>query len=472
MPAVSFQALAQMSMERLLNCLAEGVVIAGFAWLLLRLAGRKNSRTRFVVWFCALIAIAVAPFVSFASAGGIAHDTGAAFTIPDSWALYLFGAWAFIATIGVARVAFGLWHLYSVRKKCVPVATSTLDPLVAITLGEFRTGRSVQLLSSEKVRVPTAMGFFRPAVIVPAWALRELSVAELNAVLLHELAHVRRWDDWTNLAQKVLRAVFFFHPAVWWVESRLSLEREMACDDLVLTRTSNPRAYAECLVSLAEKNLLQRGIALAQAAVGRMRQTSLRVLQILDARRPQSVKVWQPGPWVVAGFSVVCLAAAAHAPRLVAFGDPEAGATRQIQSATFASREPSYVAPVVAAKFVAAEGTGATHLKTRKTTSPSKSAILRPAHRSPVPSGNPATKPDSAPAVRMPQPQAPSAARVVQASFAQSSSLVVMQETVYVFVQNPALGGAPIVWKVSVWQLQLSPEMPAGLAPKHPSKSI
>jgi len=65
--------------------------------------------------------------------------------------------------------------------------------------------------------------------------------------LLHEFAHLGRWDDWTNLAQKLVRTIFFFHPAVWWIEKRLSLEREMACDDVVLAETQNPRAYAECL---------------------------------------------------------------------------------------------------------------------------------------------------------------------------------------------------------------------------------
>ena len=110
----------------------------------------------------------------------------------------------------------------------MPVDLATLDPSVAQTLSDFRAVRSVQLCSSEDLCVPTAVGFFRPSVVLPNWALTELTPAELNAVLLHEFAHLQRWDDWTNLAQKVLRALFFFHPAVWFVENRLSLEREMA----------------------------------------------------------------------------------------------------------------------------------------------------------------------------------------------------------------------------------------------------
>jgi beta-lactamase regulating signal transducer with metallopeptidase domain len=474
MPTVSFHSLAQMSVERLVNCLVEGVVIAAFAWMLLHLAGRKNSGTRFLVWFCALVAIAVAPFVSFASAAGIPRGAKAAITIPDSWALYLFAAWALVAAIGLARVAVGLWHLHSVRKNCTSVDAGTLDSSFATTLDQFRAGRCLQLLTSEEVRVPTAIGFFRPAVIVPAWALDELSAAELNAVVLHEVAHLRRWDDWTNLAQKILRALFFFHPAVWWVESRLSLEREMACDDLVLAHTSNPREYAKCLVSLAERHLLLRGMALAQAAVGRMRQTSLRVLQILDGRRPKSVKVWQPGPWVVAGFSVVCLVSAAHAPRLVAFGDAAMSAP-QIQSASFANTELSFVPPLVPAKYIAPESNGPTRLKARKpkpASAATAQVLLSTAKTSRTPSERSTENINSSgPAARMPAPQASATALVARTSLAESARVVLMQETVYVFVQNAAPGQMPVVWKVSVWQLRLSPEVPARVASAIPSKS-
>jgi beta-lactamase regulating signal transducer with metallopeptidase domain len=467
MSAVSFSVLAQISIEHLLNGLAEGLVIALFAWVLLRVVGRKSSGTRFVVWFSALVAIAVAPFVSLGSAAGVARNAAAAVTIPDWWSVYLFAAWAAFAALGLARVAFGLWHLHSLRRNCTAVDASALDPPVAATLEEFRARRGAQLLSSEDVRVPTAIGFFRPAVVVPAWALRELGAAELNAVVLHELAHVRRRDDWTNLAQKVLRAIFFFHPAVWFVENRLSLEREMACDDLVLAHTADPRGYAECLVSLAEKNLLQRGIALAQAAVGRMRQTSLRVLQILDVRRPKSVKVWQPAPWVVAGFSVVCLVSAARAPKLVAFGGPAAIMGPQMQNVSFANTESTY-APVPA-KYIAPENAGPLSKTTRDVkTSP---RLLTAAHGSRAASGKVGKTSWPSGVVPMPEPQAP-AANVVRASYSESSPVVVMQETVYVFVQNPALGGTPVVWQVSVWQLRLSPEVPARLAPAIPAKSI
>jgi len=219
-------------------------------------------------------------------------------TLPVSWALYIFAAWALVAAVGLLRIGVGFWHLYRLRKGCVPVDVATLDPLLQKTLAEIDASRTVTLCVSDDLRVPTAIGFTKPLVVVPSWTLQELSTGELNAILLHELAHLRRWDDWTNLIQKIVGALLLFHPAVWWIEKKLALEREMACDDLVLAETQNtsPQAYAECLVSLAEKSFLRRGVALAQAAVDRLRNVSLRVTQILDVNRSRTTSVWGPAP--------------------------------------------------------------------------------------------------------------------------------------------------------------------------------
>jgi beta-lactamase regulating signal transducer with metallopeptidase domain len=472
-----------MSVERLLNCLVEGMVIALFAWLLLRLIGRRNSGTRFAVWFCALLAIAIAPFVETSSpATMVSHPVSAAFTMPRSWTLYLFGAWAAIATVGLARVAAGLWHLRAIRRGSTTVDLREVDALVTRTLEEFQPVRRVELLSSQTLRVPTAIGFLKPAVVVPAWSFNELSPEELKAVMLHELAHLRRWDDWTNLAQKILRALFFFHPAVWWVESQLSLEREMACDDLVLAKTANPQAYAECLVRLAEKNFLQRGIALAQAAVGRMRQTSLRVLQILDARRPKAVAVWQPAPWVVAGFSVVCLASAAHAPRLVGFNDPTMVKSRAAAMASFADGAPIY-ASAVPASFVARENGGGLLNRKAASNSPSMSRgsrALRSAARARRDSyagradgsASAHAAPTVIPAKRRTLEQQPAnTVRLARAAAPQGTPFVVMQQAVFVILQDQPGGDVPVLWRVSIWRFTVLPQPARQVAPGVSSKS-
>jgi hypothetical protein len=506
--------VAQMSVERLLNGLGEGVAIALFTWILLRVMGRRNSGTRFAVWFCALVAIALAPFLETSSATAIAHP--AAVVMPRAWSVYLFVTWATIALVGLGRVIAGLWHLHTLRGGCVPVEfwgngglpgsapkgaganephtaplkrcpdakcdALSLDPMVTRTLEA--SGRRIEVCTSDTLRVPTAIGLFKPAVVIPSWALRELSLDELNAVVLHEVAHLRRWDDWTNLAQKILRALFFFHPAVWWVESRLSLEREMACDDMVLAQTANPRAYAECLVSLAEKNLLQRGIALAQAAVGRVRQTSLRVLQILDAGRPNAVRVWKPGPWVVAGFSVACLVSAAHAPKLVAFGDanttpPQLRATA---TGTLASDSQPFVPRVVPASFVSHEGdTGFANSGARKSNGSATVHGRMGASRASkvgAPRFNGQTVEPAAGRVSRTvqranhEAQRSNPVRLVRTSATESQPIaVVPQEAVFVFVQGQQFGNGPVVWHVSIWRLTVNPQTAPQVAPEVSSKS-
>jgi beta-lactamase regulating signal transducer with metallopeptidase domain len=309
--------LAQLSAERMLNGVIEGIAIGLFACILLRVTGRRNSSTRFAVWFSALLAIAALPVLSAVS--GSAHPGSSAITVPGAWALDILFIWAAIAAVLLLRVGVGLVQLRTLRASCTAIDPATIDPLLQSTLQEFQSVRRVTLCHSDRLQVPTAIGFFKPIVVIPSWALHELSSPELNSILIHELAHLRRFDDWTNLAQQILKALLFFHPAVWWIETHLALEREMACDDAVLALTGNPHGYAQCLVSIAEKTFLRRGLALAHAIVNRMRQTSLRVSRILDANHSSGTHVWKPALYSIAAAFVVSLVSFSHAPELVAF---------------------------------------------------------------------------------------------------------------------------------------------------------
>src|SRR5208337_3675854 len=245
----------------------------------------------------ALVSAGISSGMSWGNSWGSLRPT---ITIPGRWALFVFLAWVLGACAAMARLAAGLWHVRQLCRSCTAIVAADLDPDVRKTvdaIGASRSvaSRSITIATSERVRVPAAIGFFKRTILLPAWALRELPPGDLNVVLLHELAHLRRWDDWTNLIQKIVRALFFFHPAVWWIENRLSVEREMACDDAVLAETANPHGYASCLVSLLEKSLAHRLAqrltderwSMAQAAVRRAHEASLRLAQILDSSRPK-----------------------------------------------------------------------------------------------------------------------------------------------------------------------------------------
>lgn len=325
MTLLELNSVAQLVTGRLLNTVAEGTIVAGMVWVCLRLVGRQNSGTRFAIWFSALLAIVALPFSGLLIFTGshspllISGSPHAEITLSGSWGSYLFAAWVIGTGLLLLRLGVGLWRVRQIRRNCSDVDLATVNPAIRSIVENGVIPRRVALCVSDDVAVPAAIGFFRPAIVFPASLFRQLSADELKVIVLHELAHLRRWDDWTNLAQKVVKAVFFFHPAVWWIENSLALEREMACDDIVLAQASSPRAYASSLISLAEKLHNTRGLALAQALLSRMNQMSRRVTQILDARRPKTIALAKPALAMSAAMLVLALCASPSMPAIVTF---------------------------------------------------------------------------------------------------------------------------------------------------------
>jgi uncharacterized protein (TIGR03435 family) len=107
--------------------------------------------------------------------------------------------------------------------------------------------RPVRLLVSALVQVPTVVGWLRPVVLVPVGALSGLPPEHLEALLAHELAHIRRHDYLVNILQSVAEALLFYHPAVWWVSGHLRFERELCCDDVAVSVTGDALTYARAL---------------------------------------------------------------------------------------------------------------------------------------------------------------------------------------------------------------------------------
>ena len=114
----------------------------------------------------------------------------------------------------------------------------------------------------------------RPIILLPPAALTGWSPDEIEMVLLHELAHVRRWDNLVNLVQRIVESLLFFHPAVWLVSSWVRREREACCDAVVVGRTNRPHAYAEMLVALAAQ--MPRSVLFHPAASSAMAAGPLR----------------------------------------------------------------------------------------------------------------------------------------------------------------------------------------------------
>jgi beta-lactamase regulating signal transducer with metallopeptidase domain len=135
--------------------------------------------------------------------------------------------------------------------------------------------RQVRLRISQHIQGPLAMGIVRSLIILPASALMALSPEQLEAVLAHELAHVRRADYLWNLIQTMVETLFFFHPAVWWLGRRLREQRELCCDDVAVQSCADPLIYATALLCLEERR--RQHLSLAMALDGHRPWSGLRV---------------------------------------------------------------------------------------------------------------------------------------------------------------------------------------------------
>ncbi len=138
--------------------------------------------------------------------------------------------------------------------------------------------------------MPAVVGYRRPVVLLPDTLAAKLSSEELDGILLHELAHVRRRDDWAIAAQRFIQAVFALHPLVHLIVSKMELQREIACDDWVL-RSQQARVYASSLTSVAEYCLRPAHSGLMGLAMERPSQLGERVELLLDSTRPVMTRI-------------------------------------------------------------------------------------------------------------------------------------------------------------------------------------
>ncbi len=126
--------------------------------------------------------------------------------------------------------------------------------------------RTVRLLESAALEVPSVIGSLRPVILLPASTLTGLTPEQIEMVLAHELAHIRRHDFFVNLLQAFIETLMFYHPAVWWMSRRVRIERENCCDDLAVAVCGNPLQYARALTRLEE--LRDSALTVAVAANG------------------------------------------------------------------------------------------------------------------------------------------------------------------------------------------------------------
>ncbi|HUY95984.1 MAG TPA: M56 family metallopeptidase [Terracidiphilus sp.] len=304
----------------LLAAVWQGALLAALVWLVLRLLPGLRPAARSVVWLNVFVLMALLHLVPLFTGAPAESRIAAAHTVrlDPRWSLALAAVWIVLSLVRASQLVAGAAHLRRLSRRAEPLPAG---PEIATLLRSHR--HPVELCTCEEVARPSVLGFFRPRILIPPGLAAQMSPAELKHVIVHEMEHLRRGDDWTNLIQKLGLVLFPLNPALVWVERRLCAERELACDDRVLHTGSGRKAYAMCLAHLAEYALVRRGFGLVLGAWERRPELVRRVQRILY--EPARTMGRRPALAATGGLVAGALAFAltlAHAPEVVQFGPP------------------------------------------------------------------------------------------------------------------------------------------------------
>jgi beta-lactamase regulating signal transducer with metallopeptidase domain len=168
----------------------------------------------------------------------------------ESWLPMLVFAWICGVLILSLRLVSGWLWVQRMKSHSTSPVEGGWDVIAARLSRRLHIARTVRLLRSTRVEVPTVIGWLKPVILLPTSALSGLNPHQLEAILAHELAHIRRHDYLVNLLQTVVETLLFYHPAVWWLSRRIRAERENCCDDLAVTLCGDPFTYAQALADL------------------------------------------------------------------------------------------------------------------------------------------------------------------------------------------------------------------------------
>ena len=267
--------------------------------------------------------------------------------------------WAFLSFLMLVRLALGFRKLEGLKADAVPLAPEWQQQLTRLSRSNG-VRRQTQLLVSTQIAAPMSLGFLHPAILIPQTLVDTLSNAELAHVVLHELAHLHRRDDWTNLAEKLIAAMLPIQPALYWIGHRMSIEREMACDDWVIATTGRARPYAASLTKVAELTQWRRADILAAGATGNRSQLFTRIHNMLNERRNAAPRLALAPLAAAIAAAGTLLYLGVRAPHLIAFAQTSGIEIRQALLLSPSPRAPQALlapasdAPVASAAQMAA----------------------------------------------------------------------------------------------------------------------
>jgi beta-lactamase regulating signal transducer with metallopeptidase domain len=265
--------LAQTLGWTLVHFLWQGALLGLLAWLVLLLMRGASAKARYGLACAFLVLMVGAPVGTFlsihaqrptlAGALSVGVESAAAVATPappplaqrvkatlDPALPWLLAGWAAGVLLLSARF-LGSWiRVQRLRRRSAVPVPAEWHLILSRLCRELKLSRTVRLLQSAAVEVPTALGWLRPVILLPACALTGLAPLQLEAILAHELAHIRRGDFLVNLLQSLVEVLLFYHPAVWWLSGRIRAERELCCDDVAAELCGDPLILARALTDL------------------------------------------------------------------------------------------------------------------------------------------------------------------------------------------------------------------------------
>lgn len=208
----------------------------------------------------------------------------------DAYAGLLVSAWLLGIAVCMVRLLSSLRAVRVLRKTGTPISDARLSPLFSALIQRLNLDPAVRLMQSASVCVPTALGWFRPVVLFPMALSTSLSIDQIEALLAHELAHIKRYDYLINLLQSFVEMVLFYHPAVWWISKTIRNERECCCDAIAVRLVSNRDLYAKTLVELARLATGPTQLAMS-ATRGNLKDRIQRILNVPTSESATSAPV-------------------------------------------------------------------------------------------------------------------------------------------------------------------------------------
>jgi beta-lactamase regulating signal transducer with metallopeptidase domain len=219
----------------------------------------------------------------------------------EPWLPAVFSVWVLgVVLLSVYHLG-GWFQARRLTRRDARPAAAVWTARLGVLRERLGIGRAVELLESARVAIPSVVGWLRPVILVPASAFTGLAPQQLEAVLAHELAHVRRHDYLINLLQTAVETLLFYHPAVWWASRQVRIERESCCDDLALAVCGDRVGYARALATL--EGLRAPAPRLAMAATGGGGSLLARIRRIVGAPAPAD----RSSAWLTGAVAVLTL---------------------------------------------------------------------------------------------------------------------------------------------------------------------